>query len=254
MAEAYSDQSTMQLFRQAREEKGLSLTEVALATRIQQSYIVALENHRPQDLPSLGYVLGYIRTYANYLGLSGENCVQQYKREIEAPKNIGMREQALLVANRKLRLPRGLVSAMAVIVASVTVALWYGSHTPGATAEDVEILSAAGQSVEADAEPEVLPSNMITLKAIGPTWVRAKASDGKVLFSRVLVTGESWRTPRDTVMTFSVRDAGALEVYLGADRVGTLGAKGQALNNIRLSAATEPRVSVANIDTLDAPR
>ena len=58
--------------RAAREAKGLSLEQVFKATRIKISYLEALESNRSGALPGLAQARGFVRTYANYLGLEGE--------------------------------------------------------------------------------------------------------------------------------------------------------------------------------------
>jgi transcriptional regulator with XRE-family HTH domain len=58
--------------RAARAAKGLSLEQVFKATRIKISYLEALESNRNDALPGLVQARGFVRTYANYLGLDGE--------------------------------------------------------------------------------------------------------------------------------------------------------------------------------------
>jgi cytoskeletal protein RodZ len=58
--------------RAAREAKGLSLDQVFKATRIKAAYIEALESNRIDALPGIVQARGFVRTYANYLGLDGE--------------------------------------------------------------------------------------------------------------------------------------------------------------------------------------
>jgi cytoskeletal protein RodZ len=58
--------------RLAREAKGLSLEQVFKATRIKSAYIEALESNRLDALPGLAQARGFVRSYANYLGLNGE--------------------------------------------------------------------------------------------------------------------------------------------------------------------------------------
>ena len=58
--------------RLAREAKGLSLEQVFKATRIKATYLEALESNRLDALPGLAQARGFVRSYANYLGLNGE--------------------------------------------------------------------------------------------------------------------------------------------------------------------------------------
>jgi cytoskeleton protein RodZ len=61
------------MLRQQREALGLDLADVAAALRIKPAYLAALEAGRPNELPGAVYATGFIRAYADYLGLdSGE--------------------------------------------------------------------------------------------------------------------------------------------------------------------------------------
>jgi cytoskeleton protein RodZ len=64
--------TTGQKLRQAREERTLTLEQVAQATRIRVHYLRALEAGEFNTLPSLAQARGFVRAYAGFLGLDGE--------------------------------------------------------------------------------------------------------------------------------------------------------------------------------------
>lgn len=68
--------------RSARTFRGMTTQDVADATRIRQSYIDALEDLRLEDLPSRPFTIGYVRAYANLLGLDGEAAVLRFKGDV----------------------------------------------------------------------------------------------------------------------------------------------------------------------------
>ena len=65
--------------RQARLDKGVSLADAARDTRIRRSYLEALEAEDPAALPPAVYTRGFLRTYADYLGLSAQAMVDLYQ-------------------------------------------------------------------------------------------------------------------------------------------------------------------------------
>lgn len=67
--------------REARESQGISISQAAVETRILQRYLVALEDGDHQHLPGDVYARGFIRNYADYLGLPAEELIEQYRRE-----------------------------------------------------------------------------------------------------------------------------------------------------------------------------
>src|SRR3954451_9091788 len=57
--------------REARLKRGLTPADVQKAIRIRDRYLQALEEERWELLPGDAYVKGFLRTYADYLGLDG---------------------------------------------------------------------------------------------------------------------------------------------------------------------------------------
>ena len=64
--------------REARVRQGLDYPQVELATKIRAKYIRALEDEAFEILPSETYVKGFLRSYAEYLGLDGQLYVDEY--------------------------------------------------------------------------------------------------------------------------------------------------------------------------------
>lgn len=66
------------LLRQAREERGLSIQEVAQKTRISVRWVQALEDAELEGLPAEVFVSGYLRSYARTVGLDGQKILEGY--------------------------------------------------------------------------------------------------------------------------------------------------------------------------------
>ena len=65
--------------RQARLDKSVSLADAARDTRIRRSYLEALEAEDAASLPPAVYTRGFLRTYAEYLGLNAQAMVDLYQ-------------------------------------------------------------------------------------------------------------------------------------------------------------------------------
>ncbi len=81
--------------RTAREAKGLTLEQAFKATRIKTSYLEAIEANQLDTLPGPVQARGFVRTYANYLGLDGEHLaalLDAHKAPVPEvqPVNVGM--------------------------------------------------------------------------------------------------------------------------------------------------------------------
>lgn len=68
--------------RAARAKLGWELPQIAAALRIRQGYLEALETGRVAELPGSTYALGFVRTYAGALGLSGDDMVRRFRAEV----------------------------------------------------------------------------------------------------------------------------------------------------------------------------
>ncbi len=68
------------LLSQARQERHLSLEEVARRMHIRLRYLQALEEGRISDLPGLPYAKGYLQAYAQYLGLDRVEMMRRFER------------------------------------------------------------------------------------------------------------------------------------------------------------------------------
>ncbi|GGF00135.1 hypothetical protein GCM10011611_02150 [Aliidongia dinghuensis] len=73
--------SVGQLLRQTREGHGWELRDVAAALRIRPDYLEALERNTVEGLPGVAYATGFLRAYADYLGLDGNEAVRRFKTE-----------------------------------------------------------------------------------------------------------------------------------------------------------------------------
>lgn len=71
--------------REVRESLGIQLEEAANVTRIGKNYLNAIEGDMFDKLPSSAYVKGFLRVYAGFLGLSGDEVVAKYDSQTSQP-------------------------------------------------------------------------------------------------------------------------------------------------------------------------
>ena len=64
--------------QEARLRQGVDLNEAEAATKIRAKYLRALEDERFEILPAQTYVKGFLRAYADYLGLDGQLYVDEF--------------------------------------------------------------------------------------------------------------------------------------------------------------------------------
>ena len=88
--------------RQARERRRLGLDQAEAETKIRARYLRALEEEEFDVLPGPAYVKGFLRTYAEHLGLDGTLFVDEYNSRYSDP----YRDEELIFPRRRSMPPR----------------------------------------------------------------------------------------------------------------------------------------------------
>lgn len=134
--------------RKARQDLGVTLDDVEYETKIRKRYLEALEREDYADLPSAVYARGFLKTYANYLNLNGEelsqelkdrwDAVQERQRRETSPKNDRFEPRSRTrstynrISSRRRISPLGIlgfVFALALLAAAVGGLYWVGQNT-----------------------------------------------------------------------------------------------------------------------------
>lgn len=130
--------------RKVREEKGYSLDQVARDTHITRRFLEALEVENFSSMPGESYVIGFLRSYTEYLGMNPEEIVSLYK-------NLKLQEQPAPM-NELLERPRMPRSTLIGIICIVIVAISGGVYLvlSGNSSNTVESTQALAPKVETD--------------------------------------------------------------------------------------------------------
>ncbi len=184
--------------RDARVHQQLELSEVERATRIRAKYLKALEDERFDVLPAAAYAKGFLRTYADFLGLDAQRFVDEYDTRF-APTE--MPEAALPV---RVRRPRRLLGARLVLLplaVAIGLFVWRltssGGHHHAALAPPPPHVAA---STVTPARQPATPRRPRTARiafvaARGYCWlsVRLGSETGRHVYDRTLEPGQTAR-------------------------------------------------------------
>ncbi|MFN9848800.1 MAG: helix-turn-helix domain-containing protein [Alphaproteobacteria bacterium] len=136
-----------QALKAAREERGLTLQQIADDTRVRRVYLEAIEEMRLDALPSRPFAIGYIRAFATSLGLDPDLAVERFKTDdpvldqpLQAP--VGVLDE------RDPRVAAFLIGGLVIVAAIV---LW----------------NVAQRAMVASAPPSSLTPEAATAKALG---------------------------------------------------------------------------------------
>jgi len=167
--------------RIAREERKIPIAQVARDTKISERYVVAMENGEFSLLPAPAYAKGFLKIYAEYLGLDPRPLVEQYVQE-----HVGVLRQAFPPESETIAPPTSIgwrlaaigVGAM-IVIAIVVVSglkLWRSctiahARKPAVSTEELETLPLPPL-------PPVSPT--LAPAAVAPTPQEVKAKQKKL--------------------------------------------------------------------------
>lgn len=117
--------------RTARLRRGDDLATVSRALKIRKDHLEALEEDRIEALPGRTYAVGFIRSYADYLGLDSVQCVERFKAEIAGRNDTTIEPITVIDEDENRRMPYGW-KAMAVAVVGLVL---YGAYQLAASAD-----------------------------------------------------------------------------------------------------------------------
>lgn len=243
-----------QILRQTREDKGLSLAQAEEATKIRSTYLQALEEGDFERLPAPVYVRGFLKNYANFLGLNAEEVLALYEGpHVQSGTSLpSMLDEPLEPLSWRRWWPIGLVL---LVIAAAVIGLWgyqryYGAlpflrpeTTPTiAPTSTVAVPSPTTALATATAAPTQTVTPTPTLSPT-PTVVGLELSieivgqrswvllivDGERAFAGILEPGakDSWRA-RERISLRS-GNAGAVRVTLSGEDLGLFGEIGQVV-------------------------
>jgi cytoskeleton protein RodZ len=259
--------------REARERRGMSLRQIASATKISIGALEALELNHLSRLPGGIFSRAFVRSYAIEVGLDPDAAIQEFIAQFPHdsvtaahPTSMHSEDNEALESHR--RLASAFLRLLAFSVPIVGVVLYYGAsrNWPGGIPASVSHGESSAQPGESSGEraPAVEPTLpepasafaipgasgvaappastgartdriMVGILAVGPCWVSAIV-DGESAIQRQLGAGErvSLEVRRELVLTAD--DAASLTLTLNGEKARPLGKTGElATTRIYLS-------------------
>jgi cytoskeleton protein RodZ len=179
--------------REARLRQELDFPELEERTKIRPKYLRALEDERFDILPAPTYVRGFLRSYAEALGLDGQPFVDEYNSRFTVGEDdVPLRARSappprLDRGPRESRLAAIALVAIAIATALVIAAWKFG----GPEGEKVPGLQTGSPTSTSTRAPKGT-ARLVVRATDGSSWmeVRARTSSGKLLYSGTLEEGQ----------------------------------------------------------------
>ncbi|WP_033068587.1 helix-turn-helix domain-containing protein [Thalassospira australica] len=147
------------LLRATRNGLGQTVEDVCRMLRIRKIYIEAIEASDYSVLPNGPYGLGFVKAYAEYLGLDGAEIARRFREESNAPAVRS--ELSFPKPVQESRVPGGAVLLIAVMLGLGAYGGWYYLSSQGKTIADlVDPLPERLASYSTTASDEAQPRNL----------------------------------------------------------------------------------------------
>jgi transcriptional regulator with XRE-family HTH domain len=265
--------------REARERRGMSLRQIANATKISIGALEALESNQLSRLPGGIFSRAFVRSYAIEVGLDPDATIQEFIAQFPhdsltavKPTSVHSEDNEALESHRKVA--SAFLRLVSFSLPIVGVVLYYGAgrNWPGgnpaqvsqgeSSAGPVESGGEAGSAVKPEpagtsanampsavAAPAVSPAAQtdlikVGISAIAPCWV-STIVDGAPVIRRQLRTGDSLTLDVRRELVLTAGDAAALTVTLNGQDARPLGKTGQVVNT---------RINLSNFEEYLAAR
>ena len=196
--------------REARLRQGLEIPRIEAETKIRGKYLRALEEEQFEVLPGDTYVKGFLRTYADYLGLDGQLYLDEYSSRFAASEEIPFAQSTQPRRRQGRRVESNLVVVALAAIVAVTVLVVVGlsglgsdsdgeTPLPGTTTEPTTTAAApgatttsAGDAGEAAAGPK---ARLVLTAARGDSFlqVRDGGVNGRLVWEGTLEQGQTQR-------------------------------------------------------------
>lgn len=210
--------------RDARVRQDLDFPTLEERTKIRPKYLRALEEERFDILPAPTYVKGFLRTYADALGLDPQPFVDEYNtrfavgdedapiraRRVPAPRRGGSSR-----ARRESHMAALALVAIAVVTSLVIAAWRFGGpeeeRVPGLERESVVAQPVTGAT---------RPAKLVVSAADGASWmeVRAGARGQRLVYSGTLERGQR-KSFQGAVLRLAIAEPENVAVRLNGNRV-----------------------------------
>lgn len=245
-------ESLGQFLKSQREVRGYSLEDAQEATKIQIKYLRALEEERFEVLPGEVFTKGFIRSYADFLGINPKDAMTKYQNLMSEKyeKPIQIENPPKAPANKEKEQEEKIRKSFSWPIIALTIAIvifgvWLYSQyalSPRTNIQDNSQIQqgvnqpGTNQSTEQLPEPESsqqqepLPAPVyVKTTIIEECWLEARI-DGKKVFEGKLSPNSVREWQGQQQIDFRFGNAGGVKIEYNGKDLGFLGSPGEVIN------------------------
>lgn len=184
-------------FRAAREERGLTLSEVGEQLRIRSVYLAAIEEENWKAIGAPVYIRGFLRTYARFLGLDPEEAVGEFNTASGvAPAATPSAAVRASPGQRSMAPLLWIAGIVAIALIGFVIYVYVSPPRPVTTAQQNPTPSAAvtplspATTAHPSPQPQPLQTRTLALRVTSASWLRVTI-DGSVSMEGIFPRGTS---------------------------------------------------------------
>jgi cytoskeleton protein RodZ len=228
----------------AREEKGLSLEDIAAQTRIPQRHLESIETSDWEHLPAPTYTIGFAKSYASSVGLDRNEIGDQLREEMGGQRFAASQSEVIEAADPARTMPKWLViSAVVAVILLIIImsvlnrrALEQPASNPPAAAAPTPAAKPAQQQAAAPA-PAASAQGPVVLTAVAPAWIQV-SDQGKTLFEGMMAPGQAFTVPATAAAPLlKAGKPEALRITVGSAVAPPVGPPGKVASKVSLKPA-----------------
>ena len=219
-------------FRAAREERGLTLSEVGEQLRIRSVYLSAIEEENWKAIGAPVYIRGFLRTYARFLGLDPEEAVGEFNTASGVAPSLGPAVESRGTSGQRSMKPLLWIAGIVAIALIGFVIYVYVSPPRAVTtaqqsAAPVVSPSAAAATMHPSPRPQPLLTRTLALNVVSASWLRVTI-DGNVSMEGIFPRGTS-KIFHGKIAVVRAGNAAGIALTVDGKSVGKLGGAGDVV-------------------------
>jgi cytoskeletal protein RodZ len=225
--------------RAAREEKGLSLDDVAAQTRIPHRHLASIEKGDWELLPAPTYTTGFAKSYATAVGLDRTEIGDQLRAEMGGQRFTANTAEIFEPADPRRTMPKWLVlGTIGAVILLVAVMSWLNQRSLQPPDDSATLPTAANAPAEAPAPQPAAPSaegQPVVLTATDAVWLQVSEKGGATLFSGMLQPGQTYAVPASaSAPVLKTGKPEALRINVGGQIAPQVGAASTTVRDVSL--------------------
>jgi len=236
--------------RKEREIRGITLREIADATKISHRFLEAIERNDYKNLPAPVFTKGFIKEYAHYVGLSADSILDHYThfvREREAEDEAAARPRRSVDPHPSLEISipsrepnRWIWFAIAGVAIAATCLYYFRARLPFSHRNAGEATTTAVSSVaiapqtSASADAGNATALRLTIRAREESWISLDADDESVFNEVLSENQERSFTAKNDFRFRTIGNAGGVDLTLNGAALKSLGESGDVVRDLRL--------------------